>query len=73
MRFDAIHGSLHSLAASLTPMDRSLAGRFLESKAAVEANLDGDPAELSSALESLHHLTREAAVALGTTVSVCTP
>lgn len=72
-QFDVVHGSLHSVAASLTPMDRSLAGRFLESKAAVEENLDGDGPDLSSALESLLQLTSEAAATLGTNVSECTP
>lgn len=62
------HGPLHTLAATVTDIDRSVAARLLEAKEAVESDLAEpvpDGTALVTDLESLLSATADAIVATG--------
>ena len=70
--FDRAHGPLHEIAAAAEEVHRSSAGRVLEAKQAVEADLEAMAApELASDLARLIAATRSALSQLSVSVPEC--
>ena len=71
--YDRSHEPLHAIAGALEPLDRPLAGRLLEAKQAVEADL-ANPARapsLTADIDRLLEVTRAAVGRLSATSASC--
>ena len=71
--YDRSHDPLHAIAGALEPVDRPLAGRLLEAKQAVEADLASPAraASLTADLDRLLEVTREALARLSVPSPPC--
>lgn len=63
--FDRAHQPIHELATAVAREDRAVAARLLETKQAVERDLDGGSAGLAGDLDRLLDATRRAIAATG--------
>lgn len=71
--YDRSHDALHTIARALGPIDRAAAGRLLEDKERVEADLEADQPgpELAADLDGLARVTRSGLAALSISVPAC--